>query len=89
MNQKTRFIIYGVVAVFLAVNYFIKESDKVPVLPVIGTVPDFSFTDSHGEIITKANMAGEVGGGGFFFSMCKMCWAVLGGDMEYVFLRFL
>jgi len=88
MNQKTRFIIYGIVAVFLAITYFIKESDKTPSLPKIGSVPEFSFTDSHGETITKANMAGKVWVADFIFTTCNMACPVMTGNMNIVHKAF-
>ena len=84
MNQKIRFIIYGVVAIFLAITYFIKEVDQVSGLPVIGIVPEFSFTDSDDETITKANMAGKVWVADFIFTTCNMACPVMTGNMNIV-----
>ena len=84
MKRKNRVFLYGVVAVFLAITYLIKESDKIPSLPEIGSVPEFSFTDSHGETITKANMAGKVWVADFIFTTCDMACPIMTGNMNIV-----
>ena len=88
MNQKRRFIIYGIVAIFLAATYFIKEFDKDSVLPLIGTVPEFSFTDSHNETISKNEMIGKVWVADFIFTTCNMACPVMTGNMNLVHKAF-
>ena len=88
MNQKRRFIIYGIVAIFLAVTYFIKEFDKDSVLPLIGTVPEFSFTDSHNETISKNEMIGKVWVADFIFTTCNMACPVMTGNMNLIHKSF-
>lgn len=88
MNQKTRFIIYGLIAIFLAITYFIKESNKVSNLPVMGNVPAFSFTDSRGETITNVNMMGKVWVADFIFTTCNMACPVMTGNMNIVHKEF-
>jgi len=88
MNQKRRFIIYGIVAIFLAVTYFIKEFDKDSVLPLKGTVPEFSFTDSHNETISKNDMMGKVWVADFIFTTCNMACPVMTGNMNLVHKAF-
>ena len=88
MNQKRRFIIYGIVAIFLAVTYFIKEFDKDSVLPLKGTVPEFSFTDSHNETISKNEMIGKVWVADFIFTTCNMACPVMTGNMNLVHKAF-
>ena len=88
MNQKNRFIIYGIVAIFLAVTYFIKEFDKDSVLPLKGTVPEFSFTDSHNETISKNEMIGKVWVADFIFTTCNMACPVMTGNMNLIHKAF-
>jgi len=88
MNQKRRFIIYGIVAIFLAATYFIKEFDKDSVLPLIGTVPEFSFTDSHNETISKNEMIGKVWVADFIFTTCNMACPVMTGNMNLIHKAF-
>ena len=88
MNQKRRFIIYGIVAIFLAATYFIKEFDKDSVLPLKGTVPEFSFTDSHNETISKNDMMGKVWVADFIFTTCNMACPVMTGNMNLVHKAF-
>jgi protein SCO1/2 len=88
MNQKRRFIIYGIVAIFLAVTYFIKEFDKDSVLPLKGTVPEFSFTDSHNETISKNEMIGKVWVADFIFTTCNMACPVMTGNMNLIHKAF-
>ena len=68
MSQKTRFIIYGIVAVILTATYFIKESKTTIRLPVIGKIPAFSFIDSHGDEINRRNLDGKVWVADFIFT---------------------
>ena len=88
MNQKNRFIIYGIVAVFLAVTYFIKESDRDSILPLIGTVPEFSFPDSNNDTISKNEMMGKVWVADFIFTTCNMACPVMTGNMNLVHKAF-
>ena len=84
MKRKNRFFIYGIVAIFLIVTYFIKETDKEENLPVIGYVPEFSFTDSHNKTISKANMIGKVWVADFIFTTCDMACPIMTGNMNIV-----
>ncbi len=88
MAQKTRFIVYGVVAVFLAATYFIKESKSKSGLPVIGTIPEFSFTDSHGDEINRSDLDGKVWVADFIFTTCTMACPVMTGNMNLVHKAF-
>ena len=101
MTQKTRFIIYGIVAVFIAATYFIKNNnifiisgpDKgdlyiPPNLPVIGTIPEFSFTDSKGNEINRQDLDGKVWVADFIFTTCTMACPVLTGNMNIVHKEF-
>ena len=88
MNQKRRFIIYGIVAIFLAVTYFIKEFDRDSILPLIGTVPEFSFTDSNNDTISKNEMMGKVWVADFIFTTCNMACPVMTGNMNLVHKAF-
>jgi protein SCO1/2 len=88
MSQKTRFIIYGIVAVILTATYFIKESKTIIRLPVIGKIPAFSFTDSHGDEINRRNLDGKVWVADFIFTTCTMACPVMTGNMNIVHKEF-
>ena len=88
MSQKTRFIIYGIVAVILTATYFIKESKTTIRLPVIGKIPAFSFIDSHGDEINRRNLDGKVWVADFIFTTCTMACPVMTGNMNIVHKEF-
>lgn len=88
MSQKTRFIIYGIVAVILTATYFIKESKTIIRLPVIGKIPAFSFIDSHGDEINRRNLDGKVWVADFIFTTCTMACPVMTGNMNIVHKEF-
>ena len=47
MNRKIRFGVYGLVALFILLTYFIQESKQQNTLPIIGKVPHFDLIDSQ------------------------------------------
>ena len=71
MNQKIRFIIYGLIAFFLLITFFFKESNVINDLPITGSVPDFEFIDSNGETITREDMEGKVWVADFIFTISR------------------
>ncbi|MEA1882456.1 MAG: SCO family protein [Candidatus Marinimicrobia bacterium] len=88
MSQKARFIVYGVVAIILATTYFLKVLKSNSGLPMIGTIPEFSFTDSRGEEITRGDLNGKVWVADFIFTTCNMACPVLTGNMNLVHKAF-
>ena len=88
MNQKIRFIIYGIVAVFLLTTFFFKESSAIEDLPISGAVPDFEFTDSSGETITREDMEGKVWVADFIFTTCTMACPIMTGNMNIIHKSF-
>ena len=88
MNQKIRFIIYGVVAVMLLVTFLFKESSTLDDLPISGSVPDFEFTDSNGETITREDMEGKVWVADFIFTTCTMACPIMTGNMNLIHKSF-
>ena len=88
MSRKTRFIIYGVVAVLLLITYLTKESNSNSELPVIGTIPEFYFTDSRDKRISRADLDGKVWVADFIFTTCTMACPVLTGNMNLVHKEF-
>ena len=88
MNQKIRFIIYGIVAVMLLVTFLFKESSTLDDLPIIGSVPDFEFTDSNGETITREDMEGKVWVADFIFTTCTMACPIMTGNMNLIHKSF-
>ena len=88
MNQKTRFIIYGIVAVLILVTFLFKESSILDDLPISGSVPDFEFTDSNGETITREDMEGKVWVADFIFTTCTMACPIMTGNMNIIHKSF-
>ena len=88
MNQKIRFIIYGIVAVILLVTFLFKESITLDDLPISGSVPDFEFTDSNGETITREDMEGKVWVADFIFTTCTMSCPIMTGNMNLIHKSF-
>tara|TARA_Y100000996_G_C22553687_1_gene654702 strand:+ start:1944 stop:2525 length:582 start_codon:yes stop_codon:yes gene_type:complete len=88
MNQKIRFIIYGIVAVMLLVTFLFKESSTLDDLPISGSVPDFEFTDSNGETITREDMEGKVWVADFIFTTCTMACPIMTGNMNLIHKSF-
>ena len=84
MSRKTRFIMYGIVAVLLVITYLTKESNSNSGLPVLGTIPEFYFTDSQDKIISRADLDGKVWVADFIFTTCNMACPVLTGNMNLV-----
>ena len=88
MNQKIRFIIYGIVAVMLLVTFLFKESITLDDLPISGSVPDFEFTDSNGETISREDMEGKVWVADFIFTTCTMACPIMTGNMNLIHKSF-
>ena len=88
MNQKIRFIIYGIVAVILLITFLFKESSTLDDLPISGSVPDFEFTDSNGETITREDMEGKVWVADFIFTTCTMACPIMTGNMNLIHKSF-
>ena len=88
MSRKTRFIIYGIVAVLLVITYLTKESNSNSELPVLGTIPEFYFTDSRDKKISRADLDGKVWVADFIFTTCTMACPVLTGNMNLVHKEF-
>ena len=88
MNQKIRFIIYGLVGGFLLITYFLKETNINNDLPISGSVPDFEFTDSNGKIITLEDMKGKVWVADFIFTTCTMACPIMTGNMNIIHKTF-
>ena len=88
MSRKTRFIMYGIVAVLLVITYFTKESNSNSGLPVLGTIPEFHFTDSQGKEISRLDLDGKVWVADFIFTTCAMACPVLTGNMNLIHKAF-
>jgi protein SCO1/2 len=88
MTQKTRLIIYGIVAVILAVTYFMKDGKPTIDLPMIGSIPEFSFTDSQGNEFNRSKLDGKVWVADFIFTTCTMACPVMTGNMNIVHKEF-
>jgi|TARA_B100000315_G_C14579237_1_gene589584 protein SCO1/2 len=84
MSQKSRFILYGVLAVVLLITYLSKESRSKPSLPVLGSIPEFQFTDSNGDTIERIDLNDKVWVADFIFTTCTMACPVMTGNMNLI-----
>ena len=84
MSQKSRFILYGVLAVVLLITYLSKESTSKPSLPVLGSIPEFQFTDSNGDTIERIDLNDKVWVADFIFTTCTMACPVMTGNMNLI-----
>ncbi|MBC8346487.1 MAG: SCO family protein [Candidatus Marinimicrobia bacterium] len=88
MSQKTRFILYGIMAIILAFTYFMKNSTPQPLLPVLGSIPEFQFTDSRGKTIFRKDLDDKVWVADFIFTTCTMACPVMTGNMDLIHKEF-
>ena len=72
----------------LLVTFLFKESIALDDLPISGSVPDFEFTDSNGETITREDMEGKVWVADFIFTTCTMACPIMTGNMNLIHKSF-
>ncbi|KAA3620764.1 MAG: SCO family protein [Flavobacterium sp.] len=72
-------LIFGIWAIPKIVDHYSK-----PDLAVIGTVPDFSFTDQNGKTISNSDYKGKVYVAEFFFSTCPSICPIMNRNMVKV-----
>ncbi len=72
-------LIFGIWAIPKIVDHY-----SEPDLAVIGTVPNFSFTDQNGKTISNANYKGKVYVAEFFFSTCPSICPIMNRNMVKV-----
>ena len=88
MNLNFRIKIYAVVAIFLAITYFVKfTSDQEP-LPIIGSIPEFEFVDSDGELVSLNTLKGKVWVADFIFTTCTMACPMMTGNMNIIHKKY-
>ncbi len=88
MNLNFRIKIYAVVAIFLAITYFVKfTSDQEP-LPIIGSIPEFEFVDSDGESVSLNTLKGKVWVADFIFTTCTMACPMMTGNMNIIHKKY-
>ena len=75
-------------AVILAVTYFMKDGKPTIDLPMIGSIPEFSFTDSQGNEFNRSKLDGKVWVADFIFTTCTMACPVMTGNMNIVHKEF-
>ena len=103
MKKSNVGVLIGVVAiVFLGGFFFYKKSTGAPLryLPYFGskkpipgdtiyhTIPDFSFVNQDGKIITKENVLGKIYVADYFFTTCQSICPVMKKQMNRVYKRF-
>ena len=88
MNRKIRFGVYGLVALFILLTYFIQESKQQNTLPIIGKVPHFDLIDSQNRNISKSDLIEKVWVADFIFTTCDMACPVMTGNMNLIHQEF-
>ena len=88
MNFNTRLKIYIVIAIFLVITFFVKDSQPSQQLPKIGSIPQFEFIDSDGNTVTLDNLKGKVWVADFIFTTCTMACPMMTGNMNLVHKKF-
>ena len=88
MNRKIRFGVYGLVALFILLTYFIQESKQQNTLPIIGKVPQFDLIDSQNRNISKSDLIEKVWVADFIFTTCDMACPVMTGNMNLIHQEF-
>ena len=92
MQKKKLWIYLGFFGLLLAVFYW-AISDEHPFtdakLAVINdSIPDFSFTDQNGKIISKRNTEGKIYVAEYFFTTCKGICPKMNTNMRRVYDKF-
>ena len=72
-------LIFGIWAIPKIVDHY-----SEPDLAVIGTVPDFSFTDQNGKTISNSDYKGKVYVAEFFFTTCPSICPIMNQNMVKV-----
>ena len=88
MNLNFRIKIYAVVAIFLAITYFVKFTSNQEPLPIIGSIPEFEFVDSDGESVSLNTLKGKVWVADFIFTTCTMACPMMTGNMNIIHKKY-
>lgn len=72
-------LVFGIWAIPKIVDHY-----SEPELAVIGTVPDFSFTDQNGNTISNSDYKGKVYVAEFFFTTCPSICPIMNRNMVKV-----
>ena len=57
ISRQKRFSIYFIIAILLFVTYLFRETDQEISLPKLGTIPEFEFTDSEENLISRTSLS--------------------------------
>ena len=68
----------------LFVTYLFRETDQEISLPKLGTIPEFEFTDSEDNLISRNDLKGKVWVADFIFTTCTMACPVMTGNMNLI-----
>ena len=88
MNLNFRIKIYVAVAIFLAITYIYKNTNKQDSLPVIGGIPNFEFVDSEGRDVGLSTLKGKVWVADFIFTTCTMACPIMTGNMNIIHKKY-
>ena len=84
ISRQKRFSIYFIIAILLFVTYLFRETDQEISLPKLGTIPEFEFTDSEDNLISRNDLKGKVWVADFIFTTCTMACPVMTGNMNLI-----
>ncbi len=76
-------IVFGLIIISALSVRVLKEINSPP-LPILGTVPDFSLTDSRGDVTSLKDFHGKVWVADFIFTTCAGPCPVMTGHMYLV-----
>ena len=84
ISRQKRFSIYFIIAILLFVTYLFRETDQEISLQKLGTIPEFEFTDSEDNLISRNDLKGKVWVADFIFTTCTMACPVMTGNMNLI-----
>jgi len=67
ISQRSRFIVYGIVALIIALLWISKNSEP---LPVLGSIPEFEMINSNNEPFGSNDLNGNIWVADFIFTTC-------------------
>jgi len=91
--RKNKLWIYLIFFALLLAGFYLAISDEHPFtdakLAVINdSIPDFSFTDQNGKMVSKRNTEGKIYVAEYFFTTCKGICPKMNTNMRRVFDQF-
>ncbi len=86
ISQKSRFILYGIIAVIIV---FLRFLNKPEPLPIIGKIPQFEMRDSRNESFGSNDLYGNIWVADFIFTTCAGPCPVMTTEMYKIHQTFI